>query len=406
MRAVELGGFRLRGLPGARRAQPRLGLRHLPRAGLRGVDALVAPTYGPAWKIDLVLGDHPAPPHPDHYRVRIAGWPIATAPMGSSTASPSVSASSGRPASEALLLAVCRAVEQPPAGRRSFLATAGARAGAARLNPQPVEPGHVSGESSKPEVEVLLDAFPPGRLGDHHEAMVEVPPEHDLCRCLAVSAGQFHEQRVPQVAALEGTVTLQDDAPVPEGARRPRVVEERAPGDLVHRRRLPGGLYQLVDLGDAVVADADGPDLTGIAGFDERPPGGGASLAVRRPVHKPEVDKVDVKRPQALVQRPQFVPGLLGRALRGHEDFVAVDAAVAERGADAVLVGSSPSLCRCAGTPAREQPASPRMPPYPPAARSRTPVGVCGPHPGAVPSVPLARCSCDLPSAGDVPRTG
>jgi len=51
--------------------------------------------------------------------------------------------------------------------------------------------------------------------------MLEVPPEHDLCRGLAVSPGQFHEHRVPQAAAFERTVTLQDNAAVPEGARRP-----------------------------------------------------------------------------------------------------------------------------------------------------------------------------------------
>ncbi len=78
-----------------------------------GADALVAPTYGPAWKSDLVRGGGPAAASPITTAPSIAGWPIATAPMGLVEGLPVGMGVVGRPGSEALLLAVCRAVEQP-----------------------------------------------------------------------------------------------------------------------------------------------------------------------------------------------------------------------------------------------------------------------------------------------------
>ncbi len=80
---------------------------------IQGLDALIAPTYGPAWKSDLVLGDHPAAASPITAAPSIAGWPIATAPMGLVEGLPVGFGAVGRPGSEGLLLAVCRAVEQP-----------------------------------------------------------------------------------------------------------------------------------------------------------------------------------------------------------------------------------------------------------------------------------------------------
>jgi amidase len=83
------------------------------------VDVLVSPTYGPAWKSDLVLGGHPALASPVTTAPSIAGWPIATAPMGTVEGLPVGFGVVGPPGSEDLLLAVCRAVERP--GRPSFL---------------------------------------------------------------------------------------------------------------------------------------------------------------------------------------------------------------------------------------------------------------------------------------------
>jgi len=80
---------------------------------LAGIDVLIAPTYGPAWKSDLVLGDQSSAISPITTAPAIAGWPIASAPMGLVQGLPVGLGAVGRPGSEALLLAVCRAIEQP-----------------------------------------------------------------------------------------------------------------------------------------------------------------------------------------------------------------------------------------------------------------------------------------------------
>ncbi len=80
---------------------------------LDGVDVLVAPTYGPAWKSDLVLGGHPAASAPTTTAAAIAGWPIATVPMGLVDGLPVGLGLVGRPGSEPDLLAAGAAVERP-----------------------------------------------------------------------------------------------------------------------------------------------------------------------------------------------------------------------------------------------------------------------------------------------------
>ena len=80
---------------------------------LDGVDVLVAPTYGPAWKSDLVLGGHPGPAAPTTTAAAIAGWPIATVPMGLASGLPVGLGIVGRPGSEPDLLAVGAAAERP-----------------------------------------------------------------------------------------------------------------------------------------------------------------------------------------------------------------------------------------------------------------------------------------------------
>lgn len=85
-----------------------------------GIDVMVAPTYGPAWKSDLVLGGHPAAAAPSTTAPAIAGWPIATVPMGLVSGLPVGLGIIGRPGSEGDLLALGAAVERPqrPAWRQ------------------------------------------------------------------------------------------------------------------------------------------------------------------------------------------------------------------------------------------------------------------------------------------------
>jgi amidase len=114
--AVELGGLGGRQSARYREARDRnlaWAVETCLTPALAGIDVLIAPTYGPAWKSDLVLGGHPALSSPITMPAAIAGWPIATAPMGLVEGLPVGLGALGRPGSEAQLLAVCRAVERP-----------------------------------------------------------------------------------------------------------------------------------------------------------------------------------------------------------------------------------------------------------------------------------------------------
>jgi amidase len=112
-RAVELGGCDTRAYRVSRPRNLAWAIEVCLAPAIAGSDVLIAPTYGPAWKSDLVLGGHPAAASPITTAPAIAGWPIATAPMGLVEGLPVGIGAVGRPGSEALLLAVCRVVEQP-----------------------------------------------------------------------------------------------------------------------------------------------------------------------------------------------------------------------------------------------------------------------------------------------------
>jgi len=112
-RALELGGTRTDVYRAARGRNLAWALDACLLPATDGVDVLVAPTYGPAWKSDLVIGGHPGVNSPITTAPAIAGWPLATAPMGLVEGLPVGFGALGPPGSEALLLAVCRAVERP-----------------------------------------------------------------------------------------------------------------------------------------------------------------------------------------------------------------------------------------------------------------------------------------------------
>ena len=79
------------------------------------VEVLLAPAYGPAWKSDLVLGDRVAA-SPATMPAAIAGWPIATVPLGLVAGLPVGAALLGRPGSEWQLLEAAGWIEDVVAG--------------------------------------------------------------------------------------------------------------------------------------------------------------------------------------------------------------------------------------------------------------------------------------------------
>jgi amidase len=112
-RALELGGTANPAYREARARNLAWALETCLGPSFSDLDALVAPTYGPAWKSDLVLGGLSALASPVTRAPAIAGWPIAVAPIGLVDGLPVGIGVVGPPGSEGLLLAVCRAVEQP-----------------------------------------------------------------------------------------------------------------------------------------------------------------------------------------------------------------------------------------------------------------------------------------------------
>ncbi len=78
---------------------------------LQGVDLVVAPAWGPAWKNDLTNGGHSSPYSGICTAAAIAGWPIATVPMGMVDGLPVGLGLVGRPGAEAALLAAAAGLE-------------------------------------------------------------------------------------------------------------------------------------------------------------------------------------------------------------------------------------------------------------------------------------------------------
>ena len=85
--------------------------------GLEGVDVLVAPAYGPAWKSDLAVGGHAgAVSSWVTTPAAIAGWPIMSVPIGLVQGLPIGLALIARPGAEGALLAAAHRVESVAAG--------------------------------------------------------------------------------------------------------------------------------------------------------------------------------------------------------------------------------------------------------------------------------------------------
>lgn len=81
--------------------------------GLEGVDVILSPAYGPAWKSDLVVGGHSGVAASCATTPSaIAGWPIMSVPMGLVGGLPVGAALVGRAHDEWTLLRAARALER------------------------------------------------------------------------------------------------------------------------------------------------------------------------------------------------------------------------------------------------------------------------------------------------------
>jgi amidase len=81
------------------------------------LDALVTPTQGPPWAIDLVNGDHVSGPS-SSTPAALAGYPVVSVPAGYTFERPVGISFLGRPYSEPLLIRLAYAFEQAACVRR------------------------------------------------------------------------------------------------------------------------------------------------------------------------------------------------------------------------------------------------------------------------------------------------
>ena len=95
----------------------RAGARHRRGDGEHRLDALVAPTGGPAWLIDLANGDSGYVPGPSGIAA-VAGYPHITVPAGYSRGLPVGISFFGRAWSEPTLIRLAYAYEQATKHRR------------------------------------------------------------------------------------------------------------------------------------------------------------------------------------------------------------------------------------------------------------------------------------------------
>ena len=111
IRALESGGRAGESYAEARRRNVEWATETCLLPGLDGVDVVLAPAYGPAWKSDLVVGSHPGLASVATMAPAIAGWPIMSVPMGLVHDLPVGLALVGRAHSEWILLRAARRIE-------------------------------------------------------------------------------------------------------------------------------------------------------------------------------------------------------------------------------------------------------------------------------------------------------
>jgi amidase len=104
LEAIETGGRSGPHYAEARRRNLAWAVETCLTPGIEGADVIIAPAYGPSWKSDLAVGDHPGPASPVTTPAAIAGWPILSLPMGLVDKLPVGLAIVGRPGSEWMML--------------------------------------------------------------------------------------------------------------------------------------------------------------------------------------------------------------------------------------------------------------------------------------------------------------
>jgi amidase len=109
--AIETGGRTGEAYAGARARNLTWAVETCLTPALEGVDVLLAPAYGPAWKSDLAVGGHPGPASPATMAPAIAGWPIMCLPIGLIQDLPIGLAIIGRPQSEWTIIEAARRIE-------------------------------------------------------------------------------------------------------------------------------------------------------------------------------------------------------------------------------------------------------------------------------------------------------
>ena len=109
--ALESGGRTGEAYAGARSRNLTWAVETCLTPGLEGVDVVIAPAYGPAWKSDLAVGGHPGPVSPATFAPAVAGWPILCLPIGLVADLPIGLAIFGRPHSEWTILEAAARIE-------------------------------------------------------------------------------------------------------------------------------------------------------------------------------------------------------------------------------------------------------------------------------------------------------